>query len=112
MRTSVRLLLLKRLMNSCTNIAMMGTYSRMPNPFQLRAARPRKTPAMIAGTRYFLEPSSDASSPLTALTMKSDMRATMNAARAYSVPLENTDVEIARGRNAKISAATTPILRS
>ena len=36
------------------------------------------------------------------------MNATRKAANEYSVPLEKTDVEMGRERNANTSAATTP----
>ena len=40
------------------------------------------------------------------------MKAMRKAARAYSLPLENTEVLIGRAMNAIIRAATTPIVLS
>ena len=81
---------------------------RILNPFQVSAARARKIPARTALRYTGLRDSPSASSALTILTRNNDMNATRKAANEYSVPLEKTDVEMGRERNANTSAATTP----
>ena len=82
------------------------------NPFQVSADSMTNTPATRPNRiTPFLDPAS-ASAALTILTRKYTAKATRKAARAYSFPLENTEVLIGRAMNASTSAATTPIVLS
>ncbi len=69
-------------------------------------------PAMAALTRMLFLEGSAASAALTIFTTKRDMKASRNAARPYSVPLEKTVVLIGSARKANTRAAMAPTFLS
>ena len=109
---SVKSLPLTREATAWRTIATATRTTAIRKPFQVRAASIMKIPATAPLIRTVFLEGSSASRALTIFTAKYAMKAMRKAARAYSLPLEKTEVLIGRAMNAMIRAATTPIVLS